>query len=85
MVVVIEARGRTAAETAVTTEAKIPIERVSVDDGQGCEIADARMQARMRLISFAFPTYIALCIGFGWCLEAKVNIAGPLVFLFFSA
>ncbi|KAL1760967.1 major facilitator superfamily domain-containing protein [Schizophyllum commune] len=39
--------------------------------------------ARMRLISFAFPTYIALCIGFGWCLEAKVNIAGPLIFLFF--
>ncbi|KAI4528963.1 MFS general substrate transporter [Schizophyllum commune Loenen D] len=40
-------------------------------------------RARMRLISFAFPTYIALCIGFGWCLEAKVNIAGPLIFLFF--
>ena len=53
--------------------------------GRGFGGADARLKARMRLISFAFPTYIALCIGFGWCLEAKVNIAGPLIFLFFSA
>ena len=25
---------------------------------------------------------VASCVGFGWCLEKKTNIAGPLVLLF---
>ncbi|TRM65928.1 major facilitator superfamily domain-containing protein [Schizophyllum amplum] len=40
-------------------------------------------QVRLRLVRFVFPFYVALCIGFGWCLDRKVSIAGPLVLLFF--
>lgn len=35
--------------------------------------------ARLRLMPAFFAVYIAACIGYGWCLQAKVNIAGPLI------
>ncbi|KAI0652010.1 MFS general substrate transporter [Trametes meyenii] len=35
--------------------------------------------ARLRLMPATFALYVAACIGYGWCLQARVNIAGPLV------
>ncbi|KAL1951425.1 hypothetical protein VTO73DRAFT_574 [Trametes versicolor] len=35
--------------------------------------------ARLRLMPAFFAVYVAACIGYGWCLQAKVNIAGPLI------
>ncbi|KAH9858031.1 MFS general substrate transporter [Lenzites betulinus] len=35
--------------------------------------------ARLRLMPVFFAVYAAACIGYGWCLQAKVNIAGPLI------
>lgn len=35
--------------------------------------------ARFRTMPVYFAVYIVACIGYGWCLDAKVNIAGPLI------
>lgn len=35
--------------------------------------------ARFRTMPVYFIVYVACCMGYGWCLEAKVNIAGPLI------
>ncbi|KAL7285431.1 hypothetical protein ACG7TL_000528 [Trametes sanguinea] len=35
--------------------------------------------ARLRLVPLFFGLYVAACIGYGWCLQAGVNIAGPLI------
>ncbi|KAI8981383.1 MFS general substrate transporter [Trametes punicea] len=35
--------------------------------------------ARLRLMPVFFAVYVAACIGYGWCLKAGVNIAGPLI------
>ncbi|KAI0830472.1 MFS general substrate transporter [Trametes gibbosa] len=35
--------------------------------------------ARLRLMPVFFALYVAACIGYGWCLQAGVNIAGPLI------
>lgn len=36
-------------------------------------------RARLRTIPTSLGIYIACLVGYGWCLQAKVNIAGPLV------
>ncbi|KAI0653268.1 MFS general substrate transporter [Cubamyces menziesii] len=38
--------------------------------------------ARLRLMPVFFALYAASCIGYGWCLQARVSIAGPLVLQF---
>ncbi|KAI0330910.1 MFS general substrate transporter [Cubamyces sp. BRFM 1775] len=38
--------------------------------------------ARLRLMPLFFTLYAASCIGYGWCLQARVSIAGPLVLQF---
>ena len=35
--------------------------------------------ARLGMMPLMFAIYAAACIGYGWCLDAGVNIAGPLV------
>ncbi|KAI0375161.1 MFS general substrate transporter [Pilatotrama ljubarskyi] len=35
--------------------------------------------ARLRLMPAVLGLYVAACIGYGWCLQAGVNIAGPLI------
>jgi hypothetical protein len=35
--------------------------------------------ARFRTIPVYSLIYIASCIGYGWCLDKKVNLAGPLI------
>ena len=40
--------------------------------------------ARLRLMPPMFALYCAACIGYGWCLQAKVSIAGPLILQFIS-
>lgn len=40
--------------------------------------------ARLRLMPAFFALYAASCIGYGWCLQARVSIAGPLVLQFIS-
>ena len=35
--------------------------------------------ARFRTMPAYLVVYVAACIGYGWCLDAKVNIAGPLI------
>lgn len=36
-------------------------------------------KARLRTLPFSLGVYIACLVGYGWCLQAKVNIAGPLI------
>ncbi|KAH9950874.1 major facilitator superfamily domain-containing protein [Amylocystis lapponica] len=36
-------------------------------------------QARLRLLPVFFGVFVAGCVGYGWTLEKKVSIAGPLV------
>ncbi|KAJ7762584.1 MFS general substrate transporter [Mycena metata] len=38
-------------------------------------------QARMRLMPILVAFYIASCTGYGWCIEKKVSLAGPLILL----
>lgn len=40
--------------------------------------------ARFRTMPVYFVIYLGACIGYGWCLKAKVNIAGPLILQFIS-
>lgn len=54
-------------------ECKIRIEDVTKDENFPIEYA------RFRTMPVYFVIYVAACIGYGWCLEAKVNIAGPLI------
>nr|ANC28058.1 major facilitator superfamily [Polyporus umbellatus] len=35
--------------------------------------------ARLRLMPIVFVVYAAACIGYGWCLQSGVSIAGPLI------
>ncbi|OCH86051.1 MFS general substrate transporter [Obba rivulosa] len=39
-------------------------------------------RARFRLMPYYFVVYVGSCIGYGWCLDAGVSIAGPLILLF---
>lgn len=36
-------------------------------------------RARLRTLPISLGIYIACLAGYGWCLQAKVNIAGPLM------
>ncbi|KAI0782355.1 MFS general substrate transporter [Irpex lacteus] len=36
--------------------------------------------ARLRIVPLSFAAYIAASIAYGWCLDKRVNIAGPLIF-----
>ena len=36
-------------------------------------------KARLRLMPVYLATFVAMCIVYGWLLDAKVNIAGPLI------
>ncbi|KAJ7238522.1 major facilitator superfamily domain-containing protein [Mycena haematopus] len=38
-------------------------------------------KARMRLVPFLVACFVACCAAYGWCIERRVNLAGPLVFL----
>ncbi|KAJ6515186.1 major facilitator superfamily domain-containing protein [Mycena vitilis] len=40
-------------------------------------------RARLRLIPAFLALFVASCIGYGWCIAGRTNIAGPLVLLFF--
>ncbi|KAJ7671742.1 major facilitator superfamily domain-containing protein [Mycena rosella] len=39
-------------------------------------------KARLRLVPALLAVFIALCIGYGWCIDRRTNIAGPLILLF---
>lgn len=41
-------------------------------------------RARLRTMPIYTFLFIACILGYGWCLQAKVNIAGPLVLQFIS-
>ena len=41
-------------------------------------------QARLRLLPFLLVIYVGMCAGYGWCLEKKSMIAGPLILQFVS-
>ncbi|KAJ7633416.1 MFS general substrate transporter [Mycena polygramma] len=38
-------------------------------------------KARMRLMPILVAFYVGCCVAYGWCIEARVKLAGPLVFL----
>ncbi|KAJ7762474.1 MFS general substrate transporter [Mycena metata] len=38
-------------------------------------------KARMRLMPAFLAVFVACCIGYGWCIEKRTNIAGPLILL----
>jgi len=39
-------------------------------------------KARLRLMPYFILVMAAACAGYGWCVEKKVNIAGPLILQF---
>ncbi|KAF8349672.1 MFS general substrate transporter [Amanita rubescens] len=39
-------------------------------------------KARLRLLPFLLVVYVIVCAGYGWCLEKKSIIAGPLILQF---
>jgi len=43
-----------------------------------------KKQARLRLLPFLLVVYVIVCAGYGWCLEKKSMIAGPLILQFVS-
>ncbi|THG97029.1 hypothetical protein EW026_g4906 [Hermanssonia centrifuga] len=54
-------------------ECKIKPEEVTKDENFPIEYA------RFRTMPIYFALYIAACIAYGWCLDRKVNLAGPLI------
>ncbi|RPD67367.1 MFS general substrate transporter [Lentinus tigrinus ALCF2SS1-7] len=54
-------------------ESKVKLEDVTKEANFPIEVA------RLRLMPVMFAIYVAACIGYGWCLDAGVNIAGPLI------
>lgn len=61
---------------------------VGVGDNAGTGSGDRRKEveagfpiekARLRMMPFILMTFIACVVGYGWCLQAKVNTAGPLL------
>ncbi|KAJ7162314.1 MFS general substrate transporter [Mycena filopes] len=38
-------------------------------------------QARLRLMPILVAFFVASCTGYGWCIEKKVDLAGPLILL----
>ncbi|KAJ7354428.1 MFS general substrate transporter [Mycena albidolilacea] len=38
-------------------------------------------KARLRLLPILLTCFVASCAAYGWCIERRVSIAGPLVFL----
>ncbi|KAJ7718296.1 MFS general substrate transporter [Mycena maculata] len=38
-------------------------------------------KARLRLVPILLAVYAACCVGYGWCIDRRINIAGPLVLL----
>jgi hypothetical protein len=54
-------------------ECKIRLEDVTKDENFPIEYA------RFRTMPAYFVVYVACCAGYGWCLQEKVNIAGPLI------
>lgn len=41
-------------------------------------------RARLRTVPVMLVVYAACVIGYGWCLQRRVSLAGPLVLQFFS-
>nr|GAT44913.1 predicted protein [Mycena chlorophos] len=39
-------------------------------------------KARLHLLPYMIIVYVVSCIGYGWCIDRRTNIAGPLVILF---
>lgn len=54
-------------------ECKFRAEDVTKDENFPIEYA------RFRAMPIYFVIYVACCAGYGWCLQSKVNLAGPLV------
>ncbi|KAF7303670.1 MFS domain-containing protein [Mycena indigotica] len=38
-------------------------------------------KARIRLMPFLVALYVAMCAAYGWCIQEKVSIAGPVILL----
>lgn len=49
------------------------------DRGGNIDPAFPIERARLRTMPIWVGIYVACLVGYGWCLQAKVNIAGPLV------
>ena len=43
-----------------------------------------KIKARLRLLPLLLVISACMCAGYGWCLEKKSNIAGPLILQFVS-
>ncbi|KAJ7268566.1 major facilitator superfamily domain-containing protein, partial [Mycena rebaudengoi] len=56
----------------------------AIEPGAEKELDDAFPieKARMRLLPFFLLFFIASCVGYGWCVDRKTHIAGPLLLLF---
>ena len=54
-------------------ECKIRSEDVTQDENFPIEYA------RFRTMPLYFVVYVACCAGYGWCLQSRVNLAGPLI------
>lgn len=72
-------KGRILREMRVDPEKKEDVEAVFAEGKFPIE------RARLRTTPIYSFLFIACVLGYGWCLQAKVNIAGPLILQFISA
>ena len=69
----VKAQMIAASEKETDPEKRIRIEDITKEENFLIE------RARMRLMPLYLAIFVAMCIVYGWLLDAKVNIAGPLI------
>lgn len=69
----VKAQMIAASEKETDPEKRIRIEDITKEENFLIE------RARMRLMPLYLAMFVAMCIVYGWLLDAKVNIAGPLI------
>lgn len=62
-----------ASEKETDPDKQVKIEDITKEENLPIE------KARLRLMPLYLATFVAMCIVYGWLLDAKVNIAGPLI------
>jgi len=65
---------------SIAKKAQADPEKHAKDHSDGLKEDDFPIElARLRTMPIYLVIFIGCCIGYGWCLQERVNIAGPLV------
>lgn len=66
-------------ENGLDSQASGAAEAAGRDKGGNIDPAFPIEKARLRTLPVSLGIYVACLVGYGWCLQARVNIAGPIV------